>query len=385
MGYAVKLGKLNDGKQQLSYFTFLPGNGMKQDTIPKWKNGTPFIDVDGKRKTPIIAHTGFFTLPFDYCIGGYIMFDADNRDLIFATKPKTDDKYYLDPRGKKWYNAFQTTLSGTKIREKQDLNTPAEVAYKWSSLNNGRNNADYYERYIEYVNYFSICNTSGNLLTLKDGYLFGFRNREYFRIHYDPSEITLKATSSEVYSYYITVTIPCIIETNVCDTMYTRVTQNVHLDSRNIPWQNGVNYNIIANDGKKIIDVNQYYTEFTDFNVPSSVLGPKYVEAGKTYYTADNDHYGTTTYRWNPTATGTISGNFRFDNYAYLNDHVAKTELNLSIRVFDTDGRELKPAAGDQIGLDFDFLIFKKNLMGNNITNTRHSANIKINGTYVVN
>ena len=405
MGYAVKLGKLKDGKPQLSYFTFLTGNMKKRpksEDIPIPLAQTPLITKNKK-----IPCSGYFTLPFDCCIGGFIKYSGTNINYTFpfGTKPKSLGQYYLDPRGKKWPYAFQTRLCAGE-RVKQDSNTPAEVDYKWSYYNGDANNQNgWRQMYVEYVNYFSLCNLHTAAMPFIDGYLFGFRNREYFHIDYNSGDsptdweyptyvipaMSLKATSSSSIAYYLILTIPCIIDSNICDTMNVRLSDNQHGrtgkgNARNVPYQGGVNYTINSRDDKTYIDVNTYYTEFTDFSVPSNIRGSSYKEGSVTKYTIDNDHYGTAQYKWKPTGetNAILTRADSWNNYAYLNDHVARSELNLSLRVRNRDGSELKPTAGQTISLNFDFTIYRKNLMGNNISNHRIGAVIHVNKEFVV-
>ena len=165
MGYAVKMGKINDGRPQLSYFTFLEGNNTKRPTsenVPAVTTGPNFVDGDGKTKQNKIPCSGFFILPFNYCVGGYLVSYSTNPQsnaFVFSTKPASLDAYYIDPRGKKWFNAFQTRLTCGE-RTVQNSVTPQEVDYKWHNVGLGSsgNSGQFYQTYIEYVNYFSLCN-----------------------------------------------------------------------------------------------------------------------------------------------------------------------------------------------------------------------------------
>lgn len=412
MGNAVKIGNYNDGKPKLSYFNFLPGVGAKQDPVPAplAHKATPTTPAIKGKKVP---QCGYFSLPFDYCVGGFLMHNANNRHFAFATNPLSKNSYYTDPRGKKWPYAFQTRISSCCVRE-QDIsypypvgNTPSEVNYKYAPYD-GTNQGAYYQSYMEYVNYLSICNTNTANFTILDGYLFGFRNREYFHIDYDinagsDSEFhpVLKVSSSTSTSYYLTLMIPCIMTTNVCDTKMLRVTDNQHglansKSYRSVDQTTGsiANYNIISKDGKIYEDVNDAYTEYTEFKVPSNILGTKVTVPAVTYI-PDKDHYGTQTWRWNPTHKDAAlkRGYNAWNNYAFLDDHVAKTELSIGIRVYESSGAELKPQPGQSINLNFDFTLFKQNKMGSDfrnpndeflLTHKRVSATIHVNGEFIV-
>lgn len=416
MGYAVKMGKINDGRPQLSYFTFLEGNNTKRPTsenVPAVTTGPKFVDGDGKTKQNKIPCSGFFILPFNYCVGGYLVSYSTNPQsnaFVFSTKPASLDAYYIDPRGKKWFNAFQTRLTCGE-RTVQNSVTPQEVDYKWHNVGLGSsgNSGQFYQTYIEYVNYFSLCNVYTRPWSFNDGYLFGFRDREYLHIDYDESgngpddwiypdfaipRMKLRIGSSTSSAYFLALSIPCIIDTNICDTMSVRLTDNRHGTSglanmyRYVSRQGDVNYTLIPRDNKKYEDLNGSsggYTEYTDFVVPSGVKSyTKYPNTNR--FMPDATHYGNEYYKWAPEGVNNNIQDYctTHSNYTSLQDHVARSELNLSLIVTDSNGTILRPSVGETIRLNFDFVVYRKNLMGNNQSGRRIGATIRVDKEFVV-